>query len=94
MSGIPPPPTDWTSILASTLGGGAVGFLSSFLLEPAKKIFLRPNIQIDFPIEEKTNLEDPRNTPFLNLQLSPISVGEHKIVVRAKAVNQSPYFLF
>jgi len=93
MSGIPPPPTDWTSILASTLGGGAVGFLSSFLLEPAKKIFLRPNIQIDFPIEEKTNLEDPRNTPFLNLQLSPISVGEHKIVVRAKAVNQSPYFL-
>ncbi len=33
MSGIPPPPpeTDWTSILASTLGGGVVGFLAAFL---------------------------------------------------------------
>ena len=93
MSSNSPAPTNWISILASTLGGGIVGFLSSFLLEPVKKRFLRPTIRINFPIEERTNLKDPQNTPFLNLQFSPISVAEHKVVVRAKAENQSAYFL-
>lgn len=93
MSGIPPPPppTDWTSILASTLGGGVVGFLASFLLEPAKKRFLRPNIRIDFPIEEKTNLEDPKTTPFLVFVGSSSNRG-HEIVVRAKVRNLSKTF--
>ncbi len=91
MSSNSPSPTDWTSILASTLGGGIVGFLSSFLLEPAKRRFLRPNIQISFPIEEKTNLEDPRTTPFLVFVGSP-NIRGHKIVVRAKVENLSKTF--
>ena len=86
-----PSPTDWTSLLASTLGGGIVGFLSSFLLEPAKRRFLRPKIQISFPIEENTNLEDPSTTPFLVFVGTP-NIREHKIVVRAKVENFSKSF--
>ena len=91
---IPPESTsnwvDWIKIL----GGGSIGgFIASLIIEPIKKKLYRPPIHIHFPIEAKTNLEDPRNTPFLNLQLSPISVAEHKVVVRAKAENQSAYFL-
>lgn len=94
MSSNPPSPTDWTSILASTLGGGIVGFLSSFLLEPAKRRFLRPKIRINFPLEEKTNLEDSKNTSFLNLVLfTSLSGSDHKVVVRAKVENQSDYLL-
>lgn len=88
-----PSPTNWISILASILGGGIVGFFSSLLQEPAKKIFLRPRIQINFPIDKKTNLEDSKNTPFLNLLLSSLSVRDHKVIVRAKVENQSDYFL-
>ena len=71
MSGIPPPPTDWTSILASTLGGGAVGFLSSFLLEPAKKRFLKPKIEFDFPIQSTTDLQHNTTTPYISLIIQP-----------------------
>ncbi len=95
MSGNPTASTipGWLTWLKIFGIGSFGGFLFSFFADFIKIKFYRPKIGVNFPIEAKTNLENPRITPFLNLQLSPISVEEHKVVVRAKAENKSSYFL-
>ncbi|MHB1286749.1 MAG: hypothetical protein ACYCYP_09355 [Leptospirales bacterium] len=89
---IPPEATpnwiEWIKIL----GGGSIGgFLFSFFADFIKIKVYRPTIEVNFPIEEKTNLEDPRNTPFL--VFIPLSdIRKFKIVVRAKVENLSKSF--
>lgn len=89
---IPPESTpnwiEWIKIL----GGGSIGgFVASLILEPIKKKLYSPPIQVNFPIEAETNLEDSRTTPFLVFVGSP-NIRGHKIVVRAKVENLSKSF--
>ena len=73
--------------------GSFGGFLFSFFADFIKKKFYRPKIEVNFPIEENTNLEDPRYTSFISFQLSSLSVSGYKVVVRAKAENKSNLFV-
>ena len=86
MSGIPSATPDWTSILASTIGGGIVGFLSSLLLEPAKKRFLKPKIEFDFPINHKSDIQDSLTTPYISL-MSTLTDPNEKIAGRKEHIT-------
>ena len=92
----------WINQFVGILGGGAVGFLSSLLLEPTKNRFFRPTVQFDFPIKEGTDLQDSSTTAYVPLivkerdileknQRRPLKL-EETISIRCLLRNKSRYF--
>lgn len=78
---------EWIKIL----GGGSIGgFLGSLLFDPIKKKLQSPSIDVVFPLNNRTNIQDSSTTPYVVLNI--VSSNEEYIVVRCIVENQSRFF--
>ncbi len=75
----------WLIHFADVLAGGLVGFLSSLLLEPAKKILFKPKIEFDFPIDTNTDLQCSSTTSYIPLIVIP-TLGNTKEIISVRCV--------
>lgn len=84
--------------VAGILSGGAVGFLSSLFLDPVKRLLFRPDLQVDFPIRENTNIQEASITTYLPFIVEPVNPGgrllksEPKIGIRCRIKNNSRFY--
>lgn len=80
----------------NVLAGGAVGFLSSLLLKPVKRILFKPDLQVDFPIRKNTNIQEASIITYIPFITEPFSPGsrllqEYKIGIRCLIKNNSRF---